>query len=304
MSVEGFNTRRNPMFGLKRKGVVDAAGVAGEQGGRLLRDEKARQRAAAAVAAGLAALQLAQRQTGLTGSARRLASDPELRAQLAEMVEHIKKAQSRLSRKRGHKLRNSMLVLAGFGVASAAAAVPAVRESVRKLLQRGRRTAGAVGGGTSPTAVVEEIEVYVPVSRAYNQWTQFEEFPQFMEGVDEVRQLDDTLLHWAATVAGKHAEWNAKIVEQEPDRRISWESTDGKHTRGTVTFEEAGPERTKIHLTMSYLAEGPLERGGSAVGLDARRIRGDLERFKDLVESRGAESGAWRGEIHEGSKTS
>jgi uncharacterized membrane protein len=238
------------------------------------------------------------------GSARRLASDPELRAQLEEMVEHIQKAQRRLSRKRSHKLRNSMLVLAGFGAVSAAATVPTVQESVRKLLQRARRTAGAMAEGTSPTAVVEEIEVDVPVSTAYNQWTQFEEFPQFMEGVDKVLQLDDTLLHWAATVAGKHAEWEAKIVEQEPDRRISWESTDGKHTRGTVTFDEAGRERTKIQLTMSYMAEGPLERGGSAAGLDARRIRGDLERFKNLVESRGAASGAWRGEIHEGAKTS
>jgi uncharacterized membrane protein len=300
MSVEGFNTRRNPMFGLKRKGVVDAAGVAGEQGGRLLRDEKARQRAAAAVAAGLAALQLAQRQTGLTGSARRLASDPELRAQLAEMVEHIKKAQSRLSRKRGHKLRNSMLVLAGFGVASAAAAVPAVRESVRKLLQRGRRTAGAVGGGTSPTAVVEEIEVYVPVSRAYNQWTQFEEFPQFMEGVEQVTQLDDTRVHWVANVAGKRAEWDAKILEQHPDQQISWISEDGKKTRGTVTFESLGQSRTRVHLSMSYQAEGLAEAAGSAAGLDTRRVRGDLERFKGLIESRRIETGSWRGEVSEG----
>ena len=92
----------------------------------------------------------------------------------------------------------------------------------------------------SANTVVQEIEVDVPVSTAYNQWTQFEEFPKFMEGVDEVKQLDDTLLHWAATVAGKKAEWDAKIIEQEPDRRIAWESVDGKRTRGTVTFEQAG----------------------------------------------------------------
>jgi uncharacterized membrane protein len=142
------------------------------------------------------------------------------------------------------------------------------------------------------------------VTEVYNQWTQFEDFPAFMQGVDEVRQLDDTLLHWAATVAGRKAEWDAKIVEQEPDRRITWESADGKRTRGTVTFEEAGTGRTRIHLTMSYVAEGALERAGSAAGIDARRVRGDLERFKELIESEGFASGAWRGEIHAGAKTS
>src|SRR5918911_5707491 len=143
------------------------------------------------------------------------------------------------------------------------------------------------GVNVSMPTVQETIEVQQPVRTVYNQWTQFEDFPQFMEGVEEVRQLDDTLLHWAASIAGKRAEWEAKIVEQEPDRRITWESTDGKRTRGTVAFEEVNPNRTRIHLTMSYIAEGPLERAGSAAGLDARRIRGDLERFKELIESEG-----------------
>jgi uncharacterized membrane protein len=177
--------------------------------------------------------------------------------------------------------------------------VESVREWVQALLRRGKETAG----GRAPAAIVEEIEVDVPVTEAYNQWTQFEDFPAFMEGVDEVRQLDDTLLHWAATVAGKKAEWDAKIVEQEPDRRITWESTDGRRTRGTVTFQEAGTGGTRIELSMSYMAEGPLEFAGSAAGLDARRVRGDLERFKELIESQGFASGAWRGEIHAGSKT-
>jgi uncharacterized membrane protein len=121
-----------------------------------------------------------------------------------------------------------------------------------------------------------------------------------MEGVEDVRQLDDTTLHWVASVGGKRAEWDAKIVEQEPDTRIAWESLDGKETRGVVSFDKLGENRTAIRLAMTYRPEGPLEKIGSAAGLDRRRIRGDLERFKELVESRGAESGAWRGEIHSG----
>jgi uncharacterized membrane protein len=121
-----------------------------------------------------------------------------------------------------------------------------------------------------------------------------------MEGVDHVQQLDDTRLHWVATVAGRTVEWDAKILEQHPDREISWISEDGKKTRGTVTFEERGPSQTLIRLSMSYQAEGPVEAAGSAVGLDERRVRGDLERFKELIESRGAETGAWRGEISAG----
>ena len=148
--------------------------------------------------------------------------------------------------------------------------------------------------------VEESIEVNVPVSTAYNQWTQFEEFPKFMEGVESVRQLDDTRLHWTASIAGKRAEWDAKILEQEPDRQISWVSEDGKATRGTVVFDEVAPSRTRIELSMSYRAEGVRESIGSAAGLDARRVRGDLQRFKELIEGRGTESGAWRGKIAAG----
>ena len=117
--------------------------------------------------------------------------------------------------------------------------------------------------------IEQEIEVAVPVTAAYNQWTQFEEFPRFMEGIDEVKQLDDTLLHWAATVAGKKAEWEAKVIEQQPNRRIVWESVAGKNTRGIVSFEEAGPSQTRIHLSMTYalddVAEGPVRLQGSTI---------------------------------------
>ena len=148
--------------------------------------------------------------------------------------------------------------------------------------------------------IIETVDVQVPVRVAYDQWTQFEEFPLFMEGVDDVRQLDDTRLHWVATIGGHTAEWDAKILEQHPDKQISWISEDGKKTRGTVSFEPIGESKTLIRLSMSYQAKGPIEQLGSAAGLDAQRVRGDLKRFKDLIESRGTESGEWRGEIEAG----
>ena len=148
--------------------------------------------------------------------------------------------------------------------------------------------------------IEESIDVEVPVETAYNQWTQFEEFPQFMEGVEQVEQIDDARLRWVAKVSGKRAEWEAKILFQEPDSRIGWQSTDGKETSGTVSFEPDGETRTRIRLAMTYLPEGVLEQAGSAIGLDRRRIRGDLERFKELIEQRGSETGAWRGEIEGG----
>ena len=281
--------------------VADAAGELSSYGSDIVEDEKLRQRLLAALAAAAAVRGRAQRQAGFTGYARRLAMDPVLRAQALELVTQLRKARQRVERKRSHKLRNSVLVLGGFGAASAAVSIPAVRERILSIVGGVKHRAGSVGAG--PTTVTQEIEVEAPLSTVYNQWTQFEQFPQFMEGVEEVKQLDDTRLHWVAKVGGKRAEWDAKIRFQEPDRRIGWQSSDGKDTSGTVSFEQAGPSTTRIQLKMAYVPEGVLEQAGSAIGLDERRIRGDLQRFKDLIEGRGSETGGWRGEIKGGRKT-
>lgn len=144
------------------------------------------------------------------------------------------------------------------------------------------------------------IEVAVPVATAYNQWTQFEEFPNFMDGVEEVRQLDETHLHWVASVGGKRNEWKAEITEQKPDERISWRSTEGKENAGLVTFEPLDESRTKVMVELDYASEGMIEKVGSAVGADDRRVEADLDRFKNMIESRGTESGQWRGDVVSG----
>ena len=149
-------------------------------------------------------------------------------------------------------------------------------------------------------SVEQSIEVNVPVSTAYNQWTQFEEFPQFMDGVDEVKQLDDTHLHWVVSFGGKRDEVDAEITEQRPDERIAWRTTDGKTHEGVVTFQRLDDARTQLSVRMDWEPEGVYESVGSAVGADDRRVQGDLARFKELIESRGQETGAWRGEVEQG----
>jgi uncharacterized membrane protein len=145
--------------------------------------------------------------------------------------------------------------------------------------------------------IANSIEVNVPVRQAYNQWTQFEEFPRFMEGVKEVRQIDDQRLHWRAEVGGKEVEWTAEINEQVPDKQISWRSTSGAPNSGTVRFEPVGANRTKVTLLVNYEPEGAMQKTGSAIGVVESRVQGDLERFRDFIEKRGTETGAWRGEI-------
>jgi uncharacterized membrane protein len=148
--------------------------------------------------------------------------------------------------------------------------------------------------------VQESIEVDVPVTTAYNQWTQFEDFPQFMEGVESVTQTDDAHLHWAAEIAGEREEWEAEITEQRPDERVAWKAIAGRGNSGVVTFQPLGEGRTRVNVEMEYEAEGLKEKVGSAVGADSRRVKGDLERFKQFIENRGAETGAWRGEVESG----
>ncbi|MBX5444894.1 SRPBCC family protein [Sphaerobacter sp.] len=147
--------------------------------------------------------------------------------------------------------------------------------------------------------VTKSIEVNVPLSTAYNQWTQFEEFPQFMEGVKEVRQIDDQHLHWRAEVGGTEQEWQARIVEQVPDQRIAWHSVAGDENAGVVTFHYIDEDTTRVTLQLGYEPEGLKERIGDALGFMERRVQGDLERFKDFIERRGRETGGWRGTIEE-----
>jgi uncharacterized membrane protein len=149
------------------------------------------------------------------------------------------------------------------------------------------------------TKVVESIDVKVPVRTAYNQWTQFEEFPRFMETVESVKQLDDTKLHWVADVAGKRKEWDARITEQIPDERVAWTSSSGARNAGVVTFHHLDDNKTRITLQMEVDPEGPVENAGAALGVLQRQVKGDLERFEKFIERRGQETGAWRGEVRQ-----
>jgi uncharacterized membrane protein len=152
-------------------------------------------------------------------------------------------------------------------------------------------------GSSRASNVHEAIELEVPVSTAYNQWTQFEDFPKFMATVQEVRQVDDTHLHWRAVVGGKTKEWDAEITEQIPDQRIAWRSTNGVTNAGVVTFHKIGENRTRVMLQMDYEPQTLGEKVGDAVGGVKLTAKGNLKRFKQLVEQRGAETGAWRGTV-------
>ncbi|WEV26129.1 SRPBCC family protein [Streptomyces sp. 71268] len=150
------------------------------------------------------------------------------------------------------------------------------------------------------STVKETVEVAVPLSRAYDQWTQFEEFPRFMEGVEEVRQLDDRRNHWTTKIGGVRREFDTEIVDQLPDDRITWRTIDGEtQQRGTVRFERLDETRTRVELTMDVEPTGVAEKGADALGVIGRRVTGDLNRFKDFVE-RGGTSGSWRGRIRPG----
>ena len=143
-----------------------------------------------------------------------------------------------------------------------------------------------------------EIVIDAPVRQVYDQWTQFEEFPQFMEGVESVVQRDDKTLDWTAEIAGQRRSWTAEIKDQTPDTRIAWSATSGTQNDGAVLFEPMGPNQTKVILRIDAEPEGFVESAGDALGFLQRRTKADLERFKEFLESRGSATGAWRGEIH------
>jgi carbon monoxide dehydrogenase subunit G len=146
----------------------------------------------------------------------------------------------------------------------------------------------------------ETIEVDVPVSTAYNQWTQFESFPEFMHGVESVEQIDETSLHFRTDIAGVRREYNAQITDQLPDRRIAWVSTDKPRNSGEVSFEPLGPDQTRVTVALEWEPEGLVEKAGSAVHADSHQISADLKRFKQFIEARGIETGAWRSAVDRG----
>lgn len=145
--------------------------------------------------------------------------------------------------------------------------------------------------------IVKSIDVKVPVRSVYNQWTQFEDFPKFMEGVESVTQMGDNNLHWLAKIGGKTQEWDAEIAEQIPDKRVAWRNITGAENAGVVTFHYLDPDNTRVTLQLDYDPEGFIETAGDMLGFVSRKVEGDLERFKDFIEKRGAETGGWRGEI-------
>jgi uncharacterized membrane protein len=148
--------------------------------------------------------------------------------------------------------------------------------------------------------VSETIDVDVPVATAYNQWTQFETFPEFMGGVVSVRQETDILTHWETRIGGVKRVFDAEIVAQEPDTRIAWQSLDGVSHSGVVTFQPLSERRSRVQVELRWAAEGPLEKIGAAIGADERRVRTDLQQFKEYIENKGHPDGAWRGTVVDG----
>jgi uncharacterized membrane protein len=148
--------------------------------------------------------------------------------------------------------------------------------------------------------VSETVDVNAPVEVAYNRWTQFETFPMFMEGVEQVSQLDDTHLHWVAEIGGKRHEWDAEIVEQQPNQRIAWRSTSGLRNDGVVLFEQVEPGVTRVKVEFEHETDGMVEKIGSVIGADDRQVQSDLLRYKDLVEQQGSSAQGWQGEVHNG----
>jgi len=149
----------------------------------------------------------------------------------------------------------------------------------------------------------DAIEVDVPVRAAYDQWTQFESFPKFMDGVERVEQYDDKTLHWTAKIAGQTKEWTAQITDQTPDRRVAWKTVEGDENAGAVMFEPVSPARTRVTLKLDADPQGPVETVGANLGVPEGQVKKDLKQFKEYIESRREPTGSWRGEIHGSSTT-
>ena len=147
------------------------------------------------------------------------------------------------------------------------------------------------------STIQKSVEVDVPVSTAYNQWTQFESFPEFMEGVERIEQVTPTRTHWVTKIAGVQREFDAEITEQHPDERVAWRTDQGTHQAGVVTFHRLDEQHTRVTLQLEHEPEGIVEKAGDALGIVQRRVKGDLEHFKEFIESRGREEGGWRGEV-------
>jgi uncharacterized membrane protein len=154
------------------------------------------------------------------------------------------------------------------------------------------------------TQFASTIDIDRPVRDVYDAWTQFEDFPQFMEHVDEVRQIDDTHLHWCASIAGQTHEWDAKIIDQQPDQLISWQATDAPDNSGSVSFESIDATRTRVTLDLHYEPQGVLEKVGTALGAMKLNVKRDLESFRTRMEEREDDGGAWRGEVTGGIEAS
>ncbi|RPF22264.1 SRPBCC family protein [Myceligenerans xiligouense] len=146
-------------------------------------------------------------------------------------------------------------------------------------------------------SITKSVDVDVPVRTAYNQWTQFEEFPRFMEGVQEIRQLDQTHTHWKTRVAGVEREFDAEITEQHPDERVAWKSLSGPAQAGAVTFHRLNDAQSRVTVQLEWQPDSAIEKVADVVNADERRVQGDLERFKEYIESRGVETGGWRGDV-------
>ena len=146
--------------------------------------------------------------------------------------------------------------------------------------------------------IEQSIDVEAPITAVYDRWTQFETFPEFMEGIEAIRQLDDRRLHWTAEIGGTRHEWDAEITEQHPEERVAWRNVDGKDNAGVVTFHKLGDDRSRIMVQLDFVPEGIKEKLGDKLGAPDRRVKGDLERFKDYVEGTGGDGQGWRGEIH------